>query len=75
MYAVQVFSVPVKMGITDAVRSWRSVVCVVLCVVSSLVQQGEAQCPARCLCFRTNVRCMFLQLDHIPSVPADTTVL
>ena len=62
-----------KMGITNAALSWRSVVCV-LCVVSSLVQQSAA-CPARCLCFRTNVRCMFLQLEHIPSVPSDTTVL
>ncbi|XP_076462560.1 peroxidasin-like isoform X2 [Babylonia areolata] len=54
--------------------SWRGVV-VVVCLVASLMGQSVG-CPARCLCFRTNVRCMFLQLDSIPaSVPLDTTVL
>lgn len=38
-------------------------------------QTDQTRCPSRCLCFRTTVRCMFLQLDHIPSVPHDTTVL
>ncbi|XP_077991222.1 peroxidasin homolog [Glandiceps talaboti] len=32
-------------------------------------------CPNRCLCFRTTVRCMHLMLDHIPEVPATTTIL
>ncbi|XP_021933010.1 peroxidasin isoform X6 [Zootermopsis nevadensis] len=36
---------------------------------------AEAQCPARCLCFRTTVRCMFLQLDKVPEVPPETTIL
>uniref|UniRef100_A0A4D5R9E2 Peroxidasin n=1 Tax=Scolopendra viridis TaxID=118503 RepID=A0A4D5R9E2_SCOVI len=32
-------------------------------------------CPDRCLCFRTTVRCMFLHLDHVPPVPPETTIL
>ncbi|XP_052121607.1 peroxidasin [Frankliniella occidentalis] len=32
-------------------------------------------CPNRCVCFKTTVRCMFLQLDHVPRVPPDTTIL
>ncbi|KAL5015945.1 hypothetical protein ScPMuIL_005534 [Solemya velum] len=36
---------------------------------------SSQDCPDRCLCFRTTVRCMFLQLDRIPQVPEDTTVL
>ncbi|KAK7869718.1 hypothetical protein R5R35_011787 [Gryllus longicercus] len=32
-------------------------------------------CPAKCLCFRTTVRCMFLQLDNVPQVPTETTIL
>jgi len=33
------------------------------------------QCPLRCLCFRTTVRCMFLNLDRIPNVGSETTIL
>lgn len=36
---------------------------------------AETRCPARCLCFRSTVRCMFLQLDQVPAVPANTTIL
>ncbi|XP_021379773.1 peroxidasin homolog isoform X1 [Mizuhopecten yessoensis] len=44
-----------------------------LCV---LVHMQEYECPTKCVCFRTTVRCMFLQLDTIPSpLPPDTTVL
>jgi len=32
-------------------------------------------CPASCVCFRTTVRCMFLQLDSVPDVPDSTTIL
>ncbi|XP_050432514.1 peroxidasin [Adelges cooleyi] len=33
-------------------------------------------CPSKCLCFRTTVRCMFLQLDRMPDrIPTSTTVL
>ncbi|XP_070195291.1 peroxidasin-like isoform X2 [Littorina saxatilis] len=66
-----------KMGITrrDTAMSWRGVMWLLCAVMWWLVPHTVAQCPPRCLCFRTNVRCMFLQLEHIPSVPPDTTVL
>jgi len=32
-------------------------------------------CPPSCVCFRTTVRCMFLQLDAVPDVPDSTTIL
>ncbi|GFY51302.1 hypothetical protein TNIN_138911 [Trichonephila inaurata madagascariensis] len=40
-----------------------------------LADPSSGQCPARCLCFRSTVRCMFLQLDQVPDVPPETTVL
>ena len=40
------------------------------------IQTNEVQdCPLRCLCFRTTVRCMFLHLEKIPKVSSDTTIL
>ena len=36
---------------------------------------AEIRCPSRCLCFRSTVRCMFLELDQVPSVPLNTTIL
>ncbi|KAJ9586073.1 hypothetical protein L9F63_020270, partial [Diploptera punctata] len=47
----------------------------VVLLVSIATGQADAQCPARCLCFRTTVRCMFLQLDSVPQVPSETTIL
>ncbi|XP_077498217.1 peroxidasin isoform X2 [Amblyomma americanum] len=32
-------------------------------------------CPQGCLCVGTTVRCMFLNFDHVPQVPENTTVL
>uniref|UniRef100_A0A646QDL0 Peroxidasin n=1 Tax=Hemiscolopendra marginata TaxID=943146 RepID=A0A646QDL0_9MYRI len=47
-----------------------------LSLVGNRVTLAEGlNCPDRCLCFRTTVRCMFLQLDHVPSVPRETTIL
>jgi len=44
-----------------------------------LGEEEEAEdvpgCPASCVCFRTTVRCMFLQLDAVPDVPESTTIL
>ena len=40
----------------------------------TLLASGTA-CPNRCLCYRTTVRCMFLQLDEIPQVSPETTIL
>jgi len=35
-----------------------------------------AECPAKCMCFKTTVRCMFLHLDRIPDrISPVTTVL
>ncbi|XP_037077762.1 peroxidasin homolog [Pollicipes pollicipes] len=39
------------------------------------VTLGQVNCPPRCLCFRTTVRCMFLGLKQLPQVPASTTIL
>ncbi|XP_024116962.1 peroxidasin isoform X3 [Oryzias melastigma] len=32
-------------------------------------------CPSRCLCFRTTVRCMHLNLEAVPAVSSLTTIL
>lgn len=48
---------------------------------TSLVTGGQTEeempgCPHKCICFRTTVRCMFMQLERVPDdVPEDTTVL
>ncbi|XP_046346605.2 peroxidasin-like isoform X1 [Haliotis rufescens] len=52
---------------------WRSVIYFVLYLTTVL--EGTSACPHRCLCFRTTVRCMFLQLEQIPQVPSDTMIL
>lgn len=44
-------------------------------ILSPSQGQVTAQCPLRCLCFRTTVRCMFLHLEKVPDIPEDTTVL
>ncbi|CAL4114099.1 unnamed protein product, partial [Meganyctiphanes norvegica] len=65
-------------------RMTRNMTIMVLVAVLAIVtgpanaQQQQApqpRCPDKCLCFRTTVRCMFLQLDHIPRVPRETTIL
>ncbi|XP_064604306.1 peroxidasin-like isoform X2 [Liolophura sinensis] len=33
------------------------------------------RCPHPCVCYSTTVRCMYAQLERIPTVPASTTVL
>ncbi|XP_025414853.1 peroxidasin homolog [Sipha flava] len=36
----------------------------------------RAECPAKCMCFKTTVRCMFQQFDRIPgAISEDTTIL
>ena len=44
-------------------------------IAGLVLVDAEIRCPARCLCFRSTVRCMFLQLDQVPAVPANTTIL
>lgn len=36
---------------------------------------SNAPCPGECVCFRRNVRCMRLELDEIPKIPLQTTLL
>lgn len=33
------------------------------------------ECPAKCTCFDTNVRCTRKQLVTIPDIPDDTTIV
>ncbi|KAF7704641.1 peroxidasin [Silurus meridionalis] len=40
-----------------------------------LVPVSVLSCPSRCLCFRTTVRCMHLNLETVPSVSPQTTIL
>ncbi|XP_054710141.1 peroxidasin-like [Uloborus diversus] len=56
---------------------WTQNLCWVRFFIAALwtLQMVTAQCPERCLCFRTTVRCMFLQLDKVPRVPPETTIL
>ena len=51
----------------------RLVVCSVM--IGMMLVTGTDACPERCLCYRTTVRCMFLQLKNIPVVPPETTTL
>lgn len=55
---------------------WIKHLCIVilLCATNVLSQEN---CPEKCVCIRgSTVRCMFLQLDRVPSgIPPTTTVL
>lgn len=55
---------------------WIKNLCIVilLCATNVLSQEN---CPEKCVCIRgSTVRCMFLQLDRVPSgIPPTTTVL
>ncbi|XP_053395477.1 peroxidasin-like isoform X2 [Mercenaria mercenaria] len=48
---------------------------ITLTVLYGLMYAVRAQCPDRCQCYGTTVRCMFLQLETIPAVPRTTTIL
>ncbi|XP_014065781.1 peroxidasin isoform X2 [Salmo salar] len=50
------------------------VVAVALILVAS-GPQPVYSCPSRCLCFRTTVRCMHLNLETVPAVAPSTTIL
>lgn len=39
------------------------------------VTQPTPVCPSKCVCFRTTVRCMSVDLRDVPRVPANTTIL
>jgi hypothetical protein len=56
-------------------RAVRVMLAILLLLAALSTGLADAQCPPRCLCFRTTVRCMFLQLDKVPEVPPETTIL
>ncbi|KAF3420981.1 hypothetical protein E2986_13493 [Frieseomelitta varia] len=35
----------------------------------------NVECPHKCMCFGSTVRCMFQKLNRVPRVPTNTTVL
>ncbi|CAB0017119.1 unnamed protein product, partial [Nesidiocoris tenuis] len=39
------------------------------------VADESPSCPAKCMCFRSTVRCMHLHLQTIPDAPTNTSVL
>jgi len=44
-------------------------------VRNDLLSPLPASCPPRCLCVEGTVRCMYIQLGHIPLVPQNTQIL
>lgn len=61
-----------------AVLRKKTMVLLLLLLVFSLSSfpSAAAECPAKCMCFKTTVRCMFLHLDRIPDrISPATTVL
>uniref|UniRef100_A0A8L0DMV9 Peroxidasin n=1 Tax=Oncorhynchus mykiss TaxID=8022 RepID=A0A8L0DMV9_ONCMY len=44
-------------------------------IVVAVGPQPVISCPSRCLCFRTTVRCMHLNLETVPAVAPSTTIL
>ena len=54
---------------------WWRVLLLASALAASAGGQEAPRCPTRCLCFRTTVRCMFLQLERVPAVPVQTTIL
>ncbi|XP_039287594.1 peroxidasin homolog [Nilaparvata lugens] len=47
----------------------------VILSMTGSVNGQQVSCPPRCLCFKTTVRCMFLSMDKVPPIPAETTIL
>lgn len=60
---------------TPQVKLGRVVVMAAAVLLALVAGASGVRCPAKCLCFRTTVRCMFLQLEKIPRVPPETTIL
>ncbi|XP_076385365.1 peroxidasin [Megachile rotundata] len=56
-----------------------NVVCLVLLILrvswADQSQYGRTECPHKCMCFGSTVRCMFQKLNRVPRVPTNTTVL
>ncbi|XP_077587554.1 peroxidasin [Stigmatopora nigra] len=45
------------------------------CLLLASHPGSVSSCPSRCLCFRTTVRCMHLNLETVPAVSPQTTIL
>uniref|UniRef100_A0A672R5U5 Peroxidasin n=1 Tax=Sinocyclocheilus grahami TaxID=75366 RepID=A0A672R5U5_SINGR len=61
-----------------ALRTVRNLPCVLSVLGVLLLSSGPSRvfsCPSRCLCFRTTVRCMHLNLESVPAVLPQTTIL
>ncbi|XP_028827112.1 peroxidasin [Denticeps clupeoides] len=61
-----------------AARSGRALPALLAALGLLLVAGGPrlaSCCPSRCLCFRTTVRCMHLNLESVPAVSPQTTIL
>ncbi|KOC63131.1 Peroxidasin [Habropoda laboriosa] len=54
------------------------VCCLLLILRPSYADQWQnsrnVECPHKCMCFGTTVRCMFQKLSHVPRVPTNTTI-
>ncbi|XP_067224184.1 peroxidasin homolog isoform X4 [Chanodichthys erythropterus] len=61
-----------------ALRTVRNLPCFLSVLGVFLLSSGPNRvfsCPSRCLCFRTTVRCMHLNLESVPAVLPQTTIL
>ncbi|XP_050958877.1 peroxidasin homolog [Labeo rohita] len=61
-----------------ALRTVRNLPCFLSVLGVFLLSSGPYRvfsCPSRCLCFRTTVRCMHLNLESVPAVLPQTTIL
>uniref|UniRef100_A0A8C2D4Y6 Peroxidasin n=1 Tax=Cyprinus carpio TaxID=7962 RepID=A0A8C2D4Y6_CYPCA len=61
-----------------ALRTVRNLPCFLSVLGVFLLSSGPQRvfsCPSRCLCFRTTVRCMHLNLESVPAVLPQTTIL
>ncbi|XP_047473287.1 peroxidasin homolog [Penaeus chinensis] len=63
------------MAATPEGKLGRAVLVAAAVLLALAAGASGVRCPAKCLCFRTTVRCMFLQLEKIPKVPPETTIL
>uniref|UniRef100_A0AAV2JD50 LRRNT domain-containing protein n=1 Tax=Knipowitschia caucasica TaxID=637954 RepID=A0AAV2JD50_KNICA len=53
----------------------RGLLAVALLLLAHFGPHLAQACPSRCLCFRTTVRCMHLNLESVPAVSPQTTIL
>lgn len=54
---------------------WISLILGGILFVNAVRIENGIDCPAKCMCFPKNIRCMMQKLNWVPRVPKDTTVL